>query len=78
MLKFLRPLGIFLGSQLAVLCVWVFLPSLGERLALLLFLVPGADLWGWTWAVSSARFLIIVLMEILILWKTGRAILDAK
>ena len=78
--KYIRPLTIFVGGQIVMLLVLLFLPAIG---------VAGDDLaaetahwatigWGWEWVSNSTRLIVFVTLELTILFLTAKAFLSAR
>lgn len=76
--KYLKPLWVFAGGHILILVLYLFFPTIATYLAALLA-VPGTEVfWGWTWAVSSARLLIVIVAELVTLYCTARSFMDIK
>jgi len=80
MKEYFKPLWIFVGGQLLLLILWIFLPSIGDGAAQLAADTAehASTFWGWSWAVSSIKVIIIIVGELLVLYFTARAFLDAR
>ena len=80
MSKYLAPLGVFIGGNLLLLIVWLFLPNIGESGTELAEHVGqyGGLFWGMSWAAGAVKLFVVVLGEGLVLFATFRAFLSAK
>jgi len=80
MSKYLLPLKVFVGGQVALLVVMLFFPALGDASTQLAADTAGdASLfWGWTWVVGSVKLIVFLVFELLIFYATARAILGAR
>lgn len=80
MLSYLRPLGIFIGGNLLLLIMWLFLPAIGNAGTQLAASTAehASTFWGWSWVVSSIKILVVVFGELLILFFTARDFLSSR
>lgn len=81
MKQWLTPLGIFLGGQLILLVVTLFLPAVTTQVTTLASDTEdiAGNFWGWSWLMTSGvvRWIIYIVWEGFILWATGKAFLAA-
>lgn len=68
MLKYLKPLGVFLGGQVFILFLWLLFPAIGSATSALATSTSAhaATFWGWSWVVSSTRLIIYIMAELFI------------
>ncbi len=80
MMKYLRPLGVFLGGQLFLLIVFLFLPAIGTAGTGLAAATAEYDtvFWGWTWAVGAVKLWVVLFLELIVLYVTARTFLATK
>jgi len=80
MKKYLAPLWVFIGLNLLLLIVMLFMPAIGAA---------GDDLetdtaamastfWGWSWVVGSVRLWVWLGFEAAILFATAKAFLATR
>jgi len=80
MIKGLAPLKIFFFGNALLLVGMLFWGSIGDagtQLAADTASVASA-FWGWEWVVASARLLVFIIFEGLILFATAKAFLGVK
>ncbi len=80
MLKYLAPLGVFIGGNFLLLIGLLFFPALKSTTDTLATGTAGiaSTFWGWTWVVGSTRLIIFVIFELLILFATAKSFLKVK
>lgn len=80
MKEYLRPLGIFIGGNLLLLILWLFLPTIGNSATQLAADTAehASTFWGWAWVVSSIKILIVIIGELGVLFAAGWAFLHSK
>jgi hypothetical protein len=71
MTKYLAPLGIFIGGQLLLLILWLFLPQMGDAGAAVAANSHIDTFWGMEWASNGIRIIVVVLGELFV---TGTAL----
>lgn len=78
--RFLKPLFVFASGQILLLFAVIFFPAVGTAATNLQSSTAawGAIGWGWTWVVSSAKWLVYIFMELLILYATAKAFLASN
>ena len=72
MKKYLLPLWTFLLTQVFILMLYLFFPTIAVKLAALWSATSTAPFWGWEWAVTSVRILIVVVAELASLYAVYR------
>lgn len=80
MSQYFRPLWVFIGGNLLLLILWMFLPSIGDAGDTLAAATAehASTFWGWSWASSSVKIIVVIVGELLILYATARAFLSNK
>ncbi len=80
MIKYFRPLGVFVGGHLLLLIVWLFLLAVGDAGTQLAADTAAAasTFWGWTWVVGSVKLIVFFVFEALILFATAKAFLATR
>jgi len=80
MFQYLKPLLVFIGGNLLLLVLWLFLPSIGDAGTALSAATAAhaSTFWGWGWVSSSIKIIVVVLGELVVLYGTFRAFLSAK
>ena len=78
MKEFFRPLFIFVSGNLVVLFLFLFFSAFGDAQTALEADTVGWAGWGWTWIVSSTRWLIFIIAEGLILFAVAKSFLGLK
>ena len=80
MSQYLKPLGVFVGGNLLLLILWLFLPSIGGAGDTLVAATAehASTFWGWTWVASSLKILVVIFGELVVLYGTARSFLSNK
>jgi hypothetical protein len=80
MLKYLAPLGIFVGGNLLLLVGMLLFPAINTaNTQLIADTAPiAATFWGWTWVTSGTRLWVFLFCEGAILWTAGKAFLGLR
>lgn len=82
MRKYMAPLGVFVGGQLLLLIVFLFLSTIGSVADTMATEAASASTWAWGfdwWSDSSVvKMLVVVIVEILTLWAATKAFLGIK
>lgn len=80
MIKHLTPLWVFLGGNITLLIVFLFLPALGDAGTQLEADTAGiaSIFWGWSWVVGSVKLLVFLVLEMLVLFATAKAFLATR
>ena len=80
MIKYLAPLGIFIGGNVMLLFIGLFLPAINtvsETLATDTAAIADT-FWGWSWVVSGTRFWVFLAVEAAILYATAKSLLRLR
>lgn len=78
MSKYLAPLGVFIGGNLLLLILFIFLPSIGTAGNTLAAHPNASTFWGMTWLAGGVKIIVFVLGELVVLGATFIAILKSK
>jgi len=80
MLKYIRPLGIFLGGNILLLILFLFFGAFGNAAEQLQSdtAAIASTFWAWDWAVTSVRLWIYISAELAILFLTAKAFLAVR
>lgn len=70
MLRYLKPIGVFLSGMGTMLLVLLFMPALGTAKDSLATLEGTENFWGWGFAVGGVRLIIVALIIIFTLVAT--------
>ena len=80
MKKYMFPLWVFVSGQIVLLIVLLFLPAVGaagDNLAA--ETAHWATIgWGWGWISNSTRLIVFIMLELTIMFLTGKAFLSAR
>ena len=80
MTKYFGPFGIFLGGNMVLLLLFLFLPAIGtsgEQLAAETASYA-ENFWGWDWVVGNVKFWVFFILEAAVLFMTARAFLKVR
>ena len=78
--KYLAPLVVFVGGNLALLVVFLFLPAIGaagDQLAAD-SAAMASTFWNWTMVVSNVKFWVFLIFELLVLVATGKEFMKVR
>ena len=80
MKKYFKPFWIFVGGNVVLLLLFLFLPAIGtsgEQLAA--ETASYADnFWGWSWIVGNVKFWVFGIFEMVVLFLTARAFIKVR
>ena len=75
MKRFLMPLIVFAGLNVGLIILFLTMGDIGAAGDALATSTNGSsdNLWGWSWATGSVRFVVFAGAECGILWATAKA-----
>ena len=80
MIKYLAPLGIFVGGSLTLLVAFLFLNAVGtagEELATA-SAAHASTFWGWTWVAASVKLIVFLALWAVVLFATAKSFIKAR
>ena len=80
MRDYFQPLIIFVVGNLGLLFLFLFFPAIETVQTTLEAETAGAasSFWGWSWVVTSIRFIVVLIFEGVILFAVAKSILGLK
>jgi len=82
MKQWLAPLWIFIGGNLILLVLFLFMPGIDSAVNSTAIATANVSstFWGWSWVTSSGtvRFLLYAFFELCVLFSAGYALLKSK